>query len=68
MTMISRLEIITTSISPSTTSMITVSDGVFIVAVACPGGVVAIRICCIAAWLPKAASTRCVSSTQNSQT
>ena len=48
--------------------MITVSFGVFICATAWPGGVTAVTICWIAAWLPKAASTKWVSSTQKCQT
>ena len=67
-TMIRRLLIITTSMRPSTTSMITVSDGVFIDATVCPTGVTAATIFCTASWLPSAASIRWMSSTQKCHT
>ncbi len=63
MTMMSRLEIITTSISPSTTSMIVVS----VRCVPCAASALtptAANSVCSAVWLPKAASMRCTSSTQ----
>jgi len=67
-TMMSRFEIITTSIRPRTTSMITVSDGAFICAATWPTGVTAATIFWTASWLPNAASIRWMSSTQKCQT
>ena len=62
MTMISRFEIMTTSIRPSTTSMMVVSvRWVGASAERCPD---AVKNGFGASWLPKAASTRCTNSTQ----
>src|SRR3990167_5861964 len=66
MTMISRLEIITTSISASTTSMMMVSFSETI----CTSDLYPMLeiSACSAVWLPKAASSRCTSSTQKWKT
>ena len=69
MTMMSRFEIITTSIRPSTSSIVSVSRVIALAkAGSAPGTETLARITSSAASLPIAASTRCTSSTQNCQT
>src|SRR5450830_253125 len=62
MTMINRFEIITTSIRPSTTSMMDVS--LSLVGSGAPGTATAVSTCCKAASLPNTAPIRSDSSTQ----
>src|SRR5450830_1966340 len=62
MTMINRFEIITTSIRPSTTSMMDVS--LSLVDSGAPGTATAVSTCCKAASLPNTAPIRSDSSTQ----